>query len=274
MRDLQYAQKAVQLRTVFHTLSHGRPMVAYEQQRELNEENGLPNLAAVPRRTPGPGRPINTPQPVTLAQFLLLVSDIETRSTAAAEELIADILRRFPDVPLLSSLAIIYPQYWISDDTACFTEKLAILQEYYGHARRTSDDTECAALIDAKLLEDQAEAFSQHAKECAAKVTVTETGGEAVTAFWRLMSSTPYWRESISEFEKLAEIAMVMVGGSVQDERAFSHMNYLKNKLRNRLNAHLELCMRLYAQPFYTLQNFPFPAAFDHWNPDRRYGLL
>jgi len=47
MRDLQYAQKAVQLRTVFHTLSHGRPMVAYEQQRELNEENGLPNLAAM-----------------------------------------------------------------------------------------------------------------------------------------------------------------------------------------------------------------------------------
>jgi hypothetical protein len=46
-----------------------------------------------------------------------------------------------------------------------------------------------------------------------------------------------------SEWMKLAELALVMVPGSVKDERVFSEMDYIKDARRNRLqNPHLSAC--------------------------------
>ena len=42
-------------------------------------------------------------------------------------------------------------------------------------------------------------------------------------------------------------------------------MDFLKNKRRNRLDNHLELCMHAKLQRPFTLQNFPFVNAFDVW---------
>lgn len=53
-----------------------------------------------------------------------------------------------------------------------------------------------------------------------------------------------------------------MVGGSVEDERCFSNMNFVK---RNRLDQHLELCIRMRAQRMFTLDTFPLAAAVQVW---------
>ena len=37
---------------------------------------------------------------------------------------------------------------------------------------------------------------------------------------------------------KVAKIAMVQIVGSVKDERTFSNLTFIKNKLRNRLLCH------------------------------------
>ena len=58
---------------------------------------------------------------------------------------------------------------------------------------------------------------------------------------------------------------MVMVAGSVEDERGFSAMNFLKSADRNRLDKHLELCMRLKLQKIFTLETFPSSEAYDVW---------
>jgi hypothetical protein len=64
---------------------------------------------------------------------------------------------------------------------------------------------------------------------------------------------------SISEFVLLAEICLVQVPGSVEEERMFSAMNYIKNFLRNRLaEQHLNVAARLFQQRRYTLSNFPY----------------
>lgn len=48
-----------------------------------------------------------------------------------------------------------------------------------------------------------------------------------------------------SEWGKLAEIAIAMVGGTVNDERTFSEMNLVTGDQRGKLTKNLELCVRL-----------------------------
>jgi hypothetical protein len=65
----------------------------------------------------------------------------------------------------------------------------------------------------------------------------------------------------LSEWGKLALIAIAMVGGTVQDERTFSWMNMLTGEQRHRLTTHLELCVRFVEQDFFGMDNFPYQDA-------------
>jgi hypothetical protein len=62
---------------------------------------------------------------------------------------------------------------------------------------------------------------------------------------------------------KIAELAVVTVFGSVEDERTFSTLSFIKNKLRNRLSTHLPLVVGMHAQEFYGIEDFPYDAAYE-----------
>jgi hypothetical protein len=49
------------------------------------------------------------------------------------------------------------------------------------------------------------------------------------------------------------------------DERTFSTMSSMKDKLQNRLSTHLPMVVGMKCQQFYTLENFPYDTAFDDW---------
>ena len=56
---------------------------------------------------------------------------------------------------------------------------------------------------------------------------------------------------NLSEWPVLAELALVMVPGSVEAEQMLSTMSILKDNLqnlRNRLTTHLNQCARIYSQ--------------------------
>jgi len=46
--------------------------------------------------------------------------------------------------------------------------------------------------------------------------------------------------------------------GSVEDERTFSTLKFIKTRLRNRLCEHLDLVVCMFARPFYTIDTFPY----------------
>ncbi len=52
-----------------------------------------------------------------------------------------------------------------------------------------------------------------------------------VTRSWMKINSFPIWNEKFSEYNKLAEITMVQMLGSIQDERTFNEFSFMKNKL-------------------------------------------
>ncbi len=59
---------------------------------------------------------------------------------------------------------------------------------------------------------------------------------------------------------------MVHVLGSVEDEQCFSFVAFLKDKVRNRLNNHLQLVVFMYAHKFFTLHNFLYEDTYERWS--------
>lgn len=101
--------------------------------------------------------------------------------------------------------------------------------------------------------------------------------GMNLTLTWRKLTQGSQILSCLSEYAKLAKLAITLIIGSVEDERTFSRLEYIKNKKRNRLVRHLDLCVRAFEQKYYTLHTFPFDEAIVAWKnaPSRaRYGTL
>jgi len=62
--------------------------------------------------------------------------------------------------------------------------------------------------------------------------------------------------KAFSEYYKLIEVAIVQVLGSIEDERCFSSLAFVKNKPRNSLDPHQENVVEMYSQKIFTLETF------------------
>jgi hypothetical protein len=93
------------------------------------------------------------------------------------------------------------------------------------------------------------------------------------TRLWDIVSGSAMLTKMILEYLKLAEIECAFVLGSVEDERSFSSLKFLKSRLRNRLEDKLPLMVRMHGQNFYTQETFSYKQALDSWkNVRMRYG--
>ena len=69
------------------------------------------------------------------------------------------------------------------------------------------------------------------------------------------------------EWLNVSKIALVMIHVSVEDERLFSALNYIKSDIRNRLiNPNLTNAVRMFVSDRFDLTSFPYAEALDHWN--------
>ena len=64
---------------------------------------------------------------------------------------------------------------------------------------------------------------------------------------------------------KIAELAVVTVLRSIEDERTFSTLSFMKNKLRNRLSTYLPLVVGIHAFESYGIDDFPYDVAYEEW---------
>ncbi len=65
---------------------------------------------------------------------------------------------------------------------------------------------------------------------------------------------------------KLIKLFVVIVMGSVEDEKCFSNMGLMKNNLRNILTTHLDSVVKMFAQKFFTFDTFSFAVVMNVWN--------
>jgi hypothetical protein len=86
-----------------------------------------------------------------------------------------------------------------------------------------------------------------------------------LTKLWRIIDGSTMLWHGLSKWLKLAEVAIVFVLGSVEDERTFSTLSFMKDKLHNWLQSHLPMVVTMHGQTFFDINNFPYDQAYQEW---------
>lgn len=242
-----------------------------------------------------PGRPYPRPQPVTPQLFSEVMAYVRMQMSGAASKLKAELRARFPNDDILESWALVYPHFWdeqpnrttarrllgtvqtvFCSEDSCIRDDLAMPDKDTGPLLEPA-----GPLLDWETLDEQFESFFTDATEVASKLPKTievkssKKGGpsywmedsERTQRFWREMQRGLMSSRAISEYLKLAKLILVLVPGSVEDERAFSTWGFIHSDLRSRMKEpHLNDCMHLYKQTWWDLGNFPYKEALDVWH--------
>ena len=199
-----------------------------------------------------------------------------------AQSLCDELDRRFPQQELLDAFGIIYPQYWKQEGAdASFPQHLSVLKKFYCHAQllqAESPDVDggrpytAPEMLSASKLDNQQSLFKVTMRSNADATLGPPFHVNPVIKLWRNLSQSRHLGSLISEYFKVAEIGCCMVLGSVENERCFSTLKFLKSCHRNRLGKHLPLAVRMFGQKFYTLQTVPYKEAIDSWRNAMKNG--
>jgi len=93
-----------------------------------------------------------------------------------------------------------------------------------------------------------------------------ESSLNLVTRLWHKINANPILNHKLSGFMKLAKIVVVLVVFSlVENEHTFDIMSFMKNRLRNQLNTHLDLYTHFFNQRFFILQSFHCDQTITKW---------
>ena len=201
-----------------------------------------------------------------------IVTEVQLQISSGAEAVLAELRDRFLPMEILGALSIIDPKYWQGTPSdADFLLKVGTIKRTYGLEQESRDTVSGQSLgkvppfLDVKKLSDQATTFAQAARS---EVPILQDDDELApaTVLWRRLMRSAYYAPRISEFAKLAHLAMVMVPGSVEDERTFSTLKFIKNDQRNKLKgSHLSAAVRLKEQRLFRLSEFPYTDAIAAW---------
>ncbi|KAJ9531410.1 hypothetical protein QJQ45_006882 [Haematococcus lacustris] len=149
-----------------------------------------------------------------------------------------------------------------------FLERLAIVKARYCMDATLANGQQAPALLDQQKLSAQQSAFVE-VMRCQAEHRVELSSAAAnpakeTTKLWRYLAGQPITKADILEYIKLAELALVMTPGSVEEERMFSDMAYLKDDTRNRLQeCHLNVCACVFSSNQF--DTFPDERAISKW---------
>ena len=186
-----------------------------------------------------------------------------------AAQLIQELQCRFLEHAVLDALGIIYSQSWLQPDAKItFSKHLDTLKIWYCNAKVLGggvDKEVILGIFDIWYLDSQKKYFKIAMKSNAHVAMEPPYDINHVTRIWQTIYASRVFSHGFPKYLKLAEIAMVHVIGSVEDERVFLSVSFLKTKLCNSLDPHLGLVVGMYSQNIYTLQNSPYDDVFDSW---------
>jgi hypothetical protein len=170
----------------------------------------------------------------------------------------------------MDALGIIYPLYWGKEDRdSKFEKHLKVIKDHYTQSKAFSLAAFLKGTIDPMLfpttLDMHATLFRQCMKENSAKMLKKPYDINPVTRLWHSIDVNSFLKQALSKYPIVVEMAVVMVLESIQDERTFSTMNFMKSKLHNRLTNNLPLVCDFKSQNFFTLDSFPFDVAYESW---------
>ena len=142
----------------------------------------------------------------------------------------------------MNAFGIIYPQYWLKSDCEhAFPLHLNIVKSAFAVPKTAGDGRSIPPLLDCHILDLQSFFFKLIMSHNAMVVMAETNDLNPVIRMWLKVAVSSFLSHKLSEFIKLAEMATVQIIGSVEDERTFSNLIFVKSKVRNRLTSHLDL---------------------------------
>jgi hypothetical protein len=199
---------------------------------------------------------------VTREEFTKIVESIASTARDIAYRVSSEIISRFPYDQLLEAMAIVFPQYWSFNNKEDYRRRLLILIKEFCKSVEFNGVT-INGILDEGLLRQQSGTFARTMKHQYQLMRNPQEEGSA-TKLWTELKQSTLLREEISEYFKLADLCQTMILGSVEDERVFSALGFLKSKLRNKLDKNLESCLRVYTSR-YDVNTFPYQKAMEIW---------
>ncbi|KAJ9521919.1 hypothetical protein QJQ45_024787 [Haematococcus lacustris] len=208
---------------------------------------------------------------VPASDFQQHVDSAKQELAATADAVVRDLHSRFLPPEHAKGLAVVYAHYWDkqpSDED--FLERLTIVKARYCMDATLANGQLAPALLDQQKLSAQQSAFVE-VMRCQAEHRVELSSAAAnpakeTTKLWRYLAGQPITKADILEYIKLAELALVMTPGLVEEERMFSAMAYLNDDTRNRLQeCHLNVCARVFSSNQFDLDTFPDERAISKW---------
>lgn len=179
-----------------------------------------------------------------------------------------DLSARFPgDNKTLKALDVVFPTAYrkVTDAEGAgkkVDDALKLLEETLGKELSLSDGTKVPPKISMAGLKRQTAQFKEVVNRwCGQRKLKSHEA-------WLGLEANSVLIEDISEWYRLACLALTIPIGSVENERRFSLKNLVHTDLRNRLgNKHLNTCVRISAvgSEKEALASFPFEKAFMHW---------
>jgi hypothetical protein len=122
--------------------------------------------------------------------------------------------------------------------------------------------TQVAQPLDSYKLDLQTSLFKLTMKSNAKKMLGPSYDQNPVSKLWQKLGCNGLLLSKLSELMRLVEIAITTILGSVEDERTFSSLKFIKSRLRNRLEGNLDTIMRVFSQGYYNLESFPYADAY------------
>jgi hypothetical protein len=215
--------------------------------------------------------------PVSRSDFDTVVTSVKGQCRDAAEVLIGELDRRFPDSELMNALSIVFPQFWLqSTCDELFALHMNTIRGHFavvGFVNRGTVEepkiVQVDPLLDARTLGLQTSLFKLTMKSNAKSAMEEPRDKNLVSKLWQKVGQNALMLSRLSEFIKLAEIAVTATLGSVEDERTFSTLGFMKSKVRNRLGGHLDTCVKMFSQPFFNQDTFPYSESISHWREQK-----
>jgi hypothetical protein len=211
--------------------------------------------------------------PVSRDDFLSAVSSIKGQCSSVVELLIEELSRRFPDSEIMEAQGVVFPQYWKNPDCdTLFPVHMQVIKKWYCEMKEISFGegsekvtSQVAQPLGSYKLDLQTSLFKLTMKSNAEKMLGPPYDQNPVTKLWQKLGCNGLLLSKLSEFIQLAEIAITTVLGSVEDERTFSSLKFIKSRLRNRWEDNLDTVVKILSQGYYNLENFPYANAYSHW---------
>jgi hypothetical protein len=157
--------------------------------------------------------------PITRSRFLEIQDSMKQQYCEAARQIISELYKRFPAVELMDVLRVVYPQYWLNESASeTFGQHLDVLKQSFGVSKRVKEDFVVPALLDVQYLANQPAFFKLSMLSNSQWIIEHSFEVNPLSRLWQKLGSNALLASKLSEFVKIAEVAIVTVLGFVEDK--------------------------------------------------------